>query len=131
MAYDFKSVAVPHETTIEIYDANGKKAGLRITVLPETSDKYQKVKRWAVDKYKAARGKKLPTAKEREIEEKLFCARLGGWEWHGPLKDAAEDFPFNPSKCRELLFGDEPFQIMVNKQISEAITDEANFTEEQ
>lgn len=130
MSFDFSCVATPQETEIEIYDAKGKKAGLRVTLVPETSDQYQKAKRIAVEKYRAFKGKRPPASKEREINEKLFCARIGGWEWHGQLKDAATDFPFTQAKVRELLFADESFSVMVHNQIDEAIKDETNFIEE-
>jgi len=131
MSYDFNKVATPEQTSIEIYDANGKKAGLRIDILPTTAEKFLKEKRRAEDHYRSARGKKVSASKDRDIGERLFCARISGWEWHGPLKDAAEDFPFTLPKVREIMFGDSPFCAMVNQQVEEAMKDEANFSKQE
>lgn len=127
MDFDFSCVETPQDYDVEILDAKNNPAGLRLTICPKTSERYQKAFRWAQDQFSNPKARKMPKQKQREIEEKLFCSRISGWKWHGQLSDAEQHFPFNSGNVRKIIYGDTEFSAMIRNQVAEVIEDDENF----
>ena len=117
------------ERKVEILDTHNEPTGLSFVVLPKTSDKYQKVQRWAQDQF--ATGKKVPASKRREIGDRLFMARIGGWEWSGTAKEKAGEPDFNPANLKAVLYEQGEYSAEIREQLTTAIGEDEDFLPEE
>jgi len=117
------------EREVEIVDKFNEKTGLKFMIRPKTADEYQKVQRWAQDQF--ATGKKIPASRRREIGDKLFMARISGWEWTGAAKKKAGDPEFTPANLKSVLYDQGEHSAAIREQLSSAIGDEEDFLPEE
>lgn len=118
------------ERTVDILNPRGDQIGLRFTLAPKTSDQFQRVQRWAQDRYSS--GKKLKPADRREITDKLFMARIAGWEWKGNALKAVGTAPdFNPKNLKDVLYDQGEQSAAIREQLLNAIGDDDDFLPEE
>ena len=114
------------ERTVDILSPAGDKIGLQFTLVPKTSDQFQRVQRWAQDRY--ASGKKLKPADRREITDKLFMGRIGGWKWTGAALKAVGEAPaYNPKNLKDVLYDQGEQSAAIREQLLNAIGDDDDF----
>lgn len=115
----------PVERFIEIVlPTNGEKAGVRVTLLPMTDRKLEKVKRQIQNKSLVlhSRGKNFSADEVAENEKELLLAAVVGWEWYA-AKFHNEVPAFTAQKVAEV-FDELPW---FKAQIIEALEDEKAF----
>lgn len=115
---------------VDILDKRGDETGLTFTAVHEEDDQYQRAFRHAQDRM--SRGK--PKAKEiRELNEKLFMARIKGWKWTGKaLAACGDEAPeFNQKNLKDVLYGQGEDSAAIRIQLTRSIgQSEEVFSEE-
>lgn len=104
---------------IDIVDKHGEKFGLSLTVVPETDDRYQRVFRAAADELSSP--KKVPKKRKRELNERLFMARIKDWSWSGKaLEQQGGEAPeFNATNLHNLLYEQGEVSAAIRMQVQE------------
>jgi len=130
MSIDLKGLDLTKpEREVAIVDKYNEPTGLTFKIRPKTSDHYQKVQRQVQDQFSS--GKKISASKRRELGDKLFMARVSGWQWEGDAKKKVGEPEFNPGNLKNVLYDNGEYSAALREQLGAAIgEDDEVFPEE-
>lgn len=94
-------VAAPRTIDIK-HPATGANVGLKITLLPTSSDQVQAAQRKLIND-RLQRDVKTSAERLEENRLSMIEAAVGGWEWEGDLTFEGEKPEFSPAFLRKVL----------------------------